>query len=219
MKVYISDTRANPQYDGEKNKLKSLRNAMFSHVLSEDFGCDETAALKNKYGKPYIPGSDIDFSITHSTDVCAIAVSDKPVGIDIEKKDRVKNIDGMLRFFSDEEKARIEKADNKADEFLRIWTYREAFSKEEGVGLTLYTKENIVIDYEKNRVLRNGRTLNFFEVYYDDYLLTICSEDEIQPMNNAAKHIPMANIIKSSNPGLSIAVLNTSPFGTSAGTW
>lgn len=63
----------------------------WAHVLqlaSQDLSIlkDSIIVKKEYYGKPYIDGyKEWQFNISHTSGMIAIAVSDKPVGIDIEK--------------------------------------------------------------------------------------------------------------------------------------
>lgn len=82
-------------------------------------------------GAPFIENHpEIHISISHSSSTCVMAVSDQPVGIDIEtpraQLARVKD-----KFLNTEEAARIE-ADDAPDSLgllLRYWTAKEAVYK------------------------------------------------------------------------------------------
>lgn len=64
--------------------------------------------LYTKYGKPYIYGENIKFSISHSGDWVMVAISNMPVGVDIE---RIHHKDTYIieKIFSSDEKKRYMK--------------------------------------------------------------------------------------------------------------
>jgi 4'-phosphopantetheinyl transferase len=92
-------------------------------------------------GKPCLPGSGLEFNVSHSGNAVLIAWSDGlPVGADVEAvgfKDAVTLADIGKVSFSAEERAVLSAAveRDKALVFHRIWVRKEAVIKAEGVGL------------------------------------------------------------------------------------
>ena len=41
--------------------------------------------LQDEHGKPYLPSNDLHFNLSHSDDLALLAISQQPLGIDIEK--------------------------------------------------------------------------------------------------------------------------------------
>ena len=80
--------------------------------------------LRTENGKPYIERNPIYFSLSHSGNRGIIALSDKPVGIDLELYNESLR-HSVLDRFSDREKSEI--ADGR--DFLKHWTAREAYVK------------------------------------------------------------------------------------------
>lgn len=130
-------------------------------ILSGVLGClpeiERTAA-----GKPFLEGDPLFFSITHSGRRGAIAISDKPVGVDLELfKGSERGI--IKNSFSDAEQAEI----NGERDFLKHWTVREAFVKMHGKTLaeTLksmeYTGGNLFFDGELQNVEIFTQTLDY----------------------------------------------------------
>jgi len=72
------------------------------------------------------------FSITHSHDLVAVAVSDETVGIDAEKIDLSKNISVKRKIFTPEEYENMDVYD-----FYRKFTMKESYFKMTGEGLPL----------------------------------------------------------------------------------
>jgi len=103
--------------------------------LAKEFISDGNAELifeRDGRGKPYFKNTDgLFFSISHSFPHYAAAVSDKPVGIDIEKIRDV-NLNISQRMFTENEK---EYVGNDTVRFFEVWTKKEAYSKFTGKGL------------------------------------------------------------------------------------
>jgi len=93
------------------------------------------------YGKPYLPGSDLHFNVSHSHSMGMIAVArGREVGCDIERVDpsfAVENI--PENFFSAYEVATLRALpeSEKCGAFFRCWTRKEAFIKACGKGVSL----------------------------------------------------------------------------------
>ena len=101
---------------------------------------------KGEYGKPFAKNLNVEFSVSHSDNLVVCAVSDCPIGIDVEK---IRPIDLNIaeEFCSEGELEYIFGGDRKEvgylacgeDEaltrFFEIWTAKEAYSKFTGRGL------------------------------------------------------------------------------------
>jgi len=112
---------------------RRLVRGMFSNILglaSENIGLTLDAN-----GKPYLPGNKYYFSIAHSGETVAVAVSRSRVGVDLEIERPVDVTALARRFFSSGEAAFI--VDNPCPfHFFRLWTCREAAVKADGRGLS-----------------------------------------------------------------------------------
>lgn len=92
-------------------------------------------------GKPYLPGSALHFSLSHSGSFAACAISDHPVGLDLERRGRLS--DALLRrSFSPEEQALIRAAEDPDHLFTLLWTGKESYVKATGQGI-LFPLRNI----------------------------------------------------------------------------
>ncbi len=90
---------------------------------------------KNEFGKPYLSGfHDIYFSISHSGQYAACAVSDTPIGIDIQKLSRY-NQRLAERICSKAELCQLAADNDKASLFTKLWTQKEAYVKMLGSGI------------------------------------------------------------------------------------
>ncbi len=163
--------------------LKPAREYLYETVIKRTFGdiCPDT--VKNEHGKPSFlpPHDDHHFNISHSGDYVVMAMADTEIGVDVERIGRAKDYKKLLRFFYDHEKNRVLTSPDGENEFYKIWTFREAFSKLAGVGLALFSHEDINIDYDKNRVTFNDKDYVFYEYELKPgYRLTLCVPADIQ---------------------------------------
>ncbi len=89
-------------------------------------------------GKPYFADSDLHFSISHTKHHAFCALSDKPIGIDAEEKDRKINLSLAEKILSPSEKARFDAAQDKHATLLKLWVLKEAAGKLSGDGINGY---------------------------------------------------------------------------------
>ncbi len=121
---------------------------------------------RTSHGKPYVKNySDIYFSISHSRNIIVCAVSERPVGVDIEYiKDSVPmNI--ANRFYSPEDLSLLNDAAHaeKAKLFFKIWTQRESMVKCTGEGLAAFKK------IEKTQFEITS------DIVFDNFYMSVCS--------------------------------------------
>lgn len=109
---------------------------------------ERQTVLKTAEGKPYIGGNPLFFSLSHSGNKGVIAISDRPVGVDLELyKDRMHL--AVTAAFPEEEQTEI----ISEDDFLTHWTVREAFVKMHGKTLAETLKS---MEYYGGNLYFNG---------------------------------------------------------------
>ena len=87
-------------------------------------------------GKPFFANAEIEFNLSHTGSTVVAAFSDSPVGIDIESRGRGRDFVGIAsRFFHSSEAAAISESRDE-EQFLRLWTAKEAMLKLSGEGLS-----------------------------------------------------------------------------------
>lgn len=83
--------------------------------------------------------AELCFNLSHSADLALLAVAvGRDVGVDVERVDPRVEIEALARrFFAPEERAALARlpGEERAREFFRIWTLKEAYLKALGVGL------------------------------------------------------------------------------------
>lgn len=119
------------RYCVTRSTLRRLMAAYLDQPL--DRICIETG----KQGKPYIPGSILEFNISHTTELILMAFAyELPVGIDCEASRPLRNHKAIAQrlFGEDEYRQWVEAGARRAD-FYRLWTTLEARQKCQGEGL------------------------------------------------------------------------------------
>lgn len=120
-----------------KNQAKRASKIAADHLcrkaVSEFCGisANEIIIVKNEFGKPFAEGLDVHFSVSHSGDFVVCAVSEKEIGIDIEKIRDIR-LDAAKRFACESE---LEYIADDINRFFEIWTLKEAYFKCIGTGL------------------------------------------------------------------------------------
>ena len=145
---------------GEAQRLTKMKNesarrlsllawATLHKLLVEcGYGSDtDLNVLRTAERKPYFESSPLHFNLTHTSGAVAAAISDSPVGIDIEWLDSSRNTDAISsRFFSPDEQNSIISSDDRQVAFFSIWTKKEAYAKRLGKGLASICSENLEKD-------------------------------------------------------------------------
>ncbi len=140
-------------------------------LISEEYGVDESDILITNLpsGKPVaeVKGNEVFVSLTHSGNFVACALSNTPVGIDLEvKRDFNPRV---LKALCDAECEFVAKSKDEAIAFLKIWTAKEAYLKMTGEGLAGFSKAEVLPLVKNGKwdglILKSNQT--------EDYTLTI----------------------------------------------
>lgn len=122
-------------------RLESDRkNCVISYLLlkaalKECFGIINFEVGIGRYGKPFLTQyPDVHFNISHCCLGCAVAVSDCPVGVDIQEI-RPFSWEVARRVCGSQELCMLEKSGCRERDFIRMWTMKESYVKRLGIGL------------------------------------------------------------------------------------
>ena len=91
-------------------------------------------------GKPYFPGSDLYFSITHTKTTVFCAIADTEIGIDAEDLSRKVSPNLAEKVLSPAEYQQYQAVpeEDRNEALLRFWVLKEAEAKCSGLGLRGY---------------------------------------------------------------------------------
>ena len=136
---------------------------LLRHALLEE-GIAHPVFAKNEWGKPYLANrDDLHFSLSHSGSWAVCAISDTPIGVDIE---RPRTTGKIVRLFPN---ARTQ------DDILRLWTAKEAYLKLLGRGLTV-PLDSISVQLGETLLLE-GLPYALYEYTLEDYRICLCTAD------------------------------------------
>ena len=119
----------------EEDRLCSIAADHLARLaISEHCGVpmESIRFARTEDGKPYAVGLDVHFNISHSGSLAACAVSDKPVGIDVQIMRPLKT-NLTRKVCTPEECAYV--GDN-LERFYQVWCTKEAYFKWLGTGIT-----------------------------------------------------------------------------------
>jgi len=91
---------------------------------------------ENKKPEMRTESNKIHFNVSHSGELALIAISNSPIGVDIERIEPGFKYDDILKHsFSELEISGIEQAADSREVFFRLWTRKEALTKANSKGL------------------------------------------------------------------------------------
>ena len=160
-------------FDDDKKRI--VAGEMLARmVISDRCGVspDSIVFKTGANGKPYAEKLQVEFNISHSGDFVVCAVSDRPVGIDIEKVRPINlriakkictpdEIQYLFGHIPTEDEFIITEDREILERFFSLWTRNEAYGKCTGEGLLHKSK-------------KSGITEAF--IPDDDYIIAICYE-------------------------------------------
>lgn len=148
----------------KQKRLQSLGAGLLLNNVLHRYGISADTLRMDENGKPIVNG--ICFNLSHSGDYVICAVSEKPVGCDIEQiKEAPKQMES--RVFSPEEIRCLEQLSSEAynREFFRLWTRKESYLKMKGIGIRVPLQTLEI------------RDCYFKEYEISGYQVTVCAEE------------------------------------------
>lgn len=149
------------RYQFESDQLRfGLSRALLRKILSlyTDIEPNAITFQLTEYKKPYID-YDLEFNISHTNTDVVIGIAHFPIGIDIETTSQQKQALAIAkRFFTQNEYHHLEQVAPEilADEFIHMWTQKEAIVKAIGKGV-FHDLKNVEVS-----PLPNTKILNFY---------------------------------------------------------
>lgn len=181
----LSDYERVNRYKFEKDRALSLLGTAVVYNFADKFTSltDEITVLDNydfitkdgdsfefeievsKEGKPFIKGNEVFFSVSHSDDLCMVALSHKEIGFDVQHLRKLK-CDVAGRFFHPKDNEYLtDITGDRNSEVARMWAVKESFVKLDGRGIG-YGMGNFYVDYGNECVRDNeGKVLAGFKAF------------------------------------------------------
>ena len=163
----------------QKGKLLSLGAGILLKKALENEGITDFELCYKGREKPYLSGrEDVFFNISHSGEMVALGISDKEIGVDIEKVREFK--DPLIRYVFNDTDISFAKNLPPKWAYTRLWTIKESLMKHSGLGIALVPKKIEI--YAQDEVVRARAEaypcegLYFSSYTAQDYQVTVCSE-------------------------------------------
>lgn len=144
-------------------------------------------------GKPYLINEpNVHFSLSHSAGWAVCALSDHPVGVDIERCEPGRR-DVAARFFHKDEVRYLNSLlpSMRDDAFYKLWTLKESFVKSTGRGLDLPLRSFRIDIHRMPPRLECDEVPGAYSLFLPeftdrDYRLAVCIEqaDALEPVLN-----------------------------------
>lgn len=151
---------------GIKWKQSILGEYLLIKALNEKYNINynNIKIIYNKNGKPYIYNNNIFFNISHSNDLVVCVLSDKLIGVDVEK---VKNVNfSILNSFCTKEEKKFIRNSNSIINIFKAYTEKEALLKM--YGLDVLNIKNIKFNFN---------IINIKHIYLNkEYFITIAEK-------------------------------------------
>ena len=151
------------------------------------------------YGKPFLPGEDLCFSLSHSGEYVMLAAGRRKCGCDLEQIETA-NLDIARRFFHPAEYRQLCEAPSEKRNhlFYRFWTLKESYMKMTGEGFHLSPSDfRIGIGEEDIFLEREG----IYEAYHfaelsllPSYCCSVCTEGTLPEPN--VKSLDLRSVIR-----------------------
>lgn len=152
----------------ERLLIKALETAAPELLPPLDIVC-------GKDGKPELAGCGICFNLSHSGSFAACAVSDSPVGLDLQEE-KLCNDRLAEKYFTAPERQFIAESENRAYAFTMLWSMKESCVKLLGTGLKT-PLSSFTVDPESNTACLDGPMLYFYHDRINGCHLALCSAD------------------------------------------
>ncbi len=142
-------------------------------------GCSLDAPLQfSEHGKPYYPGESLQFSISHSGDFVCLAVSDTPVGVDLQIMSHP-SAGVKKRVLCDRELEALALSADESAAFTTLWACKESYLKYRGTGISEPMRP---LDFSP--ALSQTR-FSLYEVSFqlwvtDAYVLSVCGKSQLE---------------------------------------
>lgn len=159
------------QFDADKLRF-GLSRGLLRKVLSTyaDISPESISFNLTDYKKPFID-LPLEFNVSHCKTDVVIGIAKHPIGVDIETtQDQPQALEVAKRFFSSTEYEHLKTVSEETlpDEFLHMWTQKEAIVKAIGKGVFHDLKSVEVSPLPQTKILSfhtASETVNLWSIY------------------------------------------------------
>ena len=165
---------------GDRQCEKSMVALGLSSVLKRFFVSSEIdfKIKKTRLGKPILivnGDESLHVSYAHSKDSVFVAVSDQPIGVDVESVNRFENHKGFSKWLHPNE---LQYKENLSV-LAQIWTRKEALTKLTGLGYKITFKKFKL--YPESHIFLEGANVYFHSIVSNKEVLSFASFEKNTP--------------------------------------
>lgn len=129
--------------------------------------------ILGSWGKPCLRDNRAQFNLSHSGNMVVLAVSDAPIGVDVEQiRHSPLEQDAAMQCFTPKEAEWLQSQRGDAA-FFRLWTGKEAIMKATGKGLSLNPASFCILPLENGVHVCNGQAWNMTWMSVDEHMICI----------------------------------------------
>lgn len=162
---------------------RSLGAELLLAAALQDIGLSAAEPLEiscGEGGKPRIAGGP-EFSLSHSGERVLCALSDEPVGADLQQL-RPYNPALVRRFFTAEEGAWLEEQRERDLAFSLLWSLKESYVKLLGSGIAGVHLDSFTVELlPDGRARIDGSNAKLWYAICNGYLMAVCSDAYAAP--------------------------------------
>ena len=155
----------------KRDKMLSIGAEILLKRALFDCGIEDFSLKYGENGKPYLADNAVFFNLSHSENTVICAVSEREIGVDVEKVGEV-DLEIARRFFHRDEFELLEKLptnEEKREMFYRLWTLKESFVKALGKGI-LMPLDSFYIELGKGEILVR-QNVTSHKYFFKEYAL------------------------------------------------
>ena len=175
--IYLYKRKKINNLKNDKNKILSIEGEMLLDKLLKKYynlNYNDINFKVNKNGKPFINNKNIYFNISHSNEHVITCVSNKKIGVDIEKI-RMVNLNIINQFATENEKEYILSTNKEIEKRLfTVYCLKEAYIKYK--GLILNNIKDIEFIFNKNEILCSDNNVNIKIININNNIIAIIEE-------------------------------------------
>jgi phosphopantetheinyl transferase len=133
--------------------------------------------VEGPHGKPMLAGEGPQFSLSHAGGYAVLAAGNSPIGVDIERTERMKPLAAKY-CMTPEEYALFARSDAPEEFFCTLWTGKESVMKGTGLGMRLAPQSFSLLPLEAGACLvRDERWFVGWRRLDDGYILALASQE------------------------------------------
>lgn len=164
------------------DRLRSLGAGLLINFIRNQYGIREKIQT-DKFGKLHFENEKVHFNISHSGNYVIAAVSDFEIGIDIQRMrpDKLRIAEKNFLPKECEYINEFEDDDARLQRFCEIWTIKEAYLKNKGIGLRKPLNSFEVDLSEETPRIVGEQDLKIVQFKLDQrYIISVCASVEDQ---------------------------------------